>query len=841
MDAFMIRLLEMTITAGICAAAVGVIRLLFRRLPARFMGILWLVVLFRLLCPVSFELPLRGADSISNAIFERAEAPNDPDRVITVTPSGAESLATPAIPPVTAPAAPLVPDSSMPEPWESRPVYMVPFFVWLGGAALMLGFGAANSLLLWRRLRLAAKCPDGTWELAGLPGPFVFGFLRPRIFLPPIPEGEERQYIIAHERVHIKRLDHITKPLFYAALCLHWFNPLVWIAFFLMGRDLERACDEKVVDIFGPGIKKSYSGSLLGFASGKMGLTPLAFGEENVKGRIKNLLRYKKPGLAVTLCGIAAAAILAVFLAANSGGGKESSSLPPVTTTTTAAPSQSGPLSSSAAVNMGGTTLPRATTAPTRPPLYTTTVNKLMDPENTPDKDLQSLTLDGKDLGPVEGLYRHIGGLIYLNARVIGEKLGFEVVCASGTPVEHSGVTVAPSTLAVFYGDYVTTMTCGDTYALTYRIGEPEILHFPLTASAPVEMDGEIYIDPCLLPYLFFVKEDIYRIWVPEELGLISLDAQIKKAEAYAREKGYTFEATGDPFYDRYIFRETFLASRRGSTAVFDMNVDRMLMGPVLGELLYSDFGWLWKVDGKYGLYVHSFGNISIEPRYDSIRCLNFRSRIFLLERNGLYTTAHCPTGMDQVTFLIENSETIPTVGESIDKLHSMGLTGGGEWRSVMHAPEYELTPDGLRSTGSLPDVTFDHPFEWTVMGETMLGELIPWEGSAMARMEIGYVIKISPQEYGKKADELYSMVFYGEKPLSEERIQSVTTNESGEQLRKGGEIRRYVMGGNPFKTRWFVYDAGYLVTFTTYGSYDADHWENAVFLRMMTSVDCSY
>ncbi len=152
--------------------------------------------------------------------------------------------------------------------------------------------------------------------------PFVIGFLSPRIYLPKDLPQKDREYILLHERIHIRRGDHLTRAAAYLALCLHWFNPLVWLAFFLSGRDMEMACDEAVLRRAGNQIKKEYSTSLLALASGRritVGI-PLAFGEGDPKNRIQNILRYKKPALGLTAAALAACVLTAVFLLGNPGG-----------------------------------------------------------------------------------------------------------------------------------------------------------------------------------------------------------------------------------------------------------------------------------------------------------------------------------------------------------------------------------------------------------------------------------------------------------------------------------------------------------------------------------------
>lgn len=156
-------------------------------------------------------------------------------------------------------------------------------------------------------------------SITASPHLFVFGLHKPRIYLPNGLSDHEKAYIVKHEQVHIHRYDHIIKPLASAVLCIHWFNPVVWLAFYLMSDDMEKSCDESVIRQMGSGIKKEYSTSLLSLSTGSrfIGGSPLAFGESNTKGRIKNILNYKKPTFWVVLVTLIAVAALSVGLLSN--------------------------------------------------------------------------------------------------------------------------------------------------------------------------------------------------------------------------------------------------------------------------------------------------------------------------------------------------------------------------------------------------------------------------------------------------------------------------------------------------------------------------------------------
>ena len=306
-EAFL-QALNMSFTAGIVILCVCLARLLLRRAPAVLRYALWAVVLFRLLCPVSFESAL-------------ALLPTDP------APVGTEILyaAQPEVHTGIAPVDEAV-NESLPaaEPTHSaNPLQIasaVGAAVWAAGGAGMLLAGVLSLLRLRRRLRGARGAEAGVWVAAGLPTAFVLGVVRPRIYLPEGLNDRERGLILAHERAHIRRGDPALRLLAWAALCLHWFNPLVWLAFALSGRDMEAACDEAVLRKLGPAVKRDYSAALLRVATGRrISLAaPLAFGEGGgVKGRIRGVLRWKKPALWITAVLAALVVALGVGLALN--------------------------------------------------------------------------------------------------------------------------------------------------------------------------------------------------------------------------------------------------------------------------------------------------------------------------------------------------------------------------------------------------------------------------------------------------------------------------------------------------------------------------------------------
>ncbi|HHU75268.1 MAG TPA: M56 family metallopeptidase, partial [Firmicutes bacterium] len=192
--------------------------------------------------------------------------------------------------------------------------------IWLLGLVLLLTYSIYTATRLYRQLGSAEPIIGNIHEMRGLKTPFVFGLLRPKIYLPTGLAEKEKSYIIKHEQTHIQRFDHLIKPLAFLVLCVHWFNPLVWLAFFLMSEDMELSCDESVIKQLGSAIKKDYSTSLLALSAGRrqtIGGCPLAFGENNPKGRIINILNYKKPAFWVIAIAIMAVIAVVAGLVAN--------------------------------------------------------------------------------------------------------------------------------------------------------------------------------------------------------------------------------------------------------------------------------------------------------------------------------------------------------------------------------------------------------------------------------------------------------------------------------------------------------------------------------------------
>ena len=312
--------LNMSVTAGIIIVVVLLAHLPLKKAPKVFSYGLWAVVLFRLLCPVSLSAGFSLLAVLDAPVKETASGTSYVEYVQPELASRAYPQAEPA-PPGVSPA----PDEGLPRAEASTaadaPAGPIPVItcVWLAGILLLLAYSAVSWVRLRRKLIGSVPLRGNVYLADYISCPFVMGVLRPKIYLPSSLAEKERAYIILHERHHIRRLDHIVKALAFAALCIHWFNPLVWVAFVLSGKDMEMSCDEAVVKKLGAEIRADYSASLLSLATGRRIIagTPLAFGEGSTRSRIQNLLNWKKSKAWISLTAAAACVAVLVLCAVN--------------------------------------------------------------------------------------------------------------------------------------------------------------------------------------------------------------------------------------------------------------------------------------------------------------------------------------------------------------------------------------------------------------------------------------------------------------------------------------------------------------------------------------------
>lgn len=307
MHEIFVMMLNLSLTSCLIVVAIALIRLVFRKAPKKILCALWILVAIRLLCPVFIPSPI----SVYN-IFEFESNPRsyfeyNGDAEMTEVEFNTETS--------------LESDEAVNE--SSFIVQTFDFYfptlmrIWFIGTIVMIATAVISYVRLRYTVRASIKIEDGIFICDEISTPFILGIIRPVIYLPTGIASETKSHVIAHERAHIKRGDFIWKPLSYLILCLYWFNPFIWLAFILFCRDMEMACDEKVINNMDKDFISRYSEALLNFASGKrlISVCPLAFGEVGVKQRIKSILKYKRPGKIVIGIAIAIGiALAAVFL-----------------------------------------------------------------------------------------------------------------------------------------------------------------------------------------------------------------------------------------------------------------------------------------------------------------------------------------------------------------------------------------------------------------------------------------------------------------------------------------------------------------------------------------------
>ena len=306
--------LNMSMTGSVVILLVVLARFLLKRAPKIFSYALWSVVLFRLLCPVALTAPV----SVLNALKPEVQEASESTSVVYYLPAEVSQDSDFTFIPAENQSG-----TDSVQAGESEHTHMdlmmAASYVWITGSAIMILYSVIQYIRLRGKLVGAVVYRGNVYRADYIDTPFVMGIFSPKIYLPSDVPMNERKYIIAHERHHIRRCDHIIKLLAYFALCIHWFNPLVWAAFILAGKDMEMSCDEAVIRKMGSQIRADYSASLLRLATHKKIIAgmPLAFGEGDTKGRVMNMAKWKKPRLWVSLICLLLCATILVACAVN--------------------------------------------------------------------------------------------------------------------------------------------------------------------------------------------------------------------------------------------------------------------------------------------------------------------------------------------------------------------------------------------------------------------------------------------------------------------------------------------------------------------------------------------
>ena len=310
MAAVFLKLLNLSISASWLVLAVLVLRLISKRSPKWMNVLLWGIVALRLVLPFSVESALSlipSAETVSPAVVQFDPAPTITSGVSVidnaVNPSLSEHFAA-------------VPTASV------NPLYVWAYlagWVWLIGLGVMLLYALASYLRLRRRVSVSLCVRENIYLCDAISSPFILGVVKPHIYLPSGLDEVQRQNVLSHERAHLTRRDHWWKPLGFALLAVYWFNPVLWLAYTLLCRDIELACDERVIRTMDESAVKTYSTVLLACSMPRKAVItcPLAFGEVAVKERVRNALRYKKPAFWVVAASVAVCVVVAVCFLTN--------------------------------------------------------------------------------------------------------------------------------------------------------------------------------------------------------------------------------------------------------------------------------------------------------------------------------------------------------------------------------------------------------------------------------------------------------------------------------------------------------------------------------------------
>jgi len=332
MSKFFLGLVNMSISASWIVLAVILLRLVLKKAPKWISVLLWGIVALRLICPFTIESVMSlipSAETISPQIMTEN---------IPVINTG--------IPIINNAVNPVIGETFTPAPGDSaNPLQVwIPILtaVWLLGVAALLAYTAVSYLRVKRRIGTAVLLRENIYQSERVISPFVLGLIKPKIYLPFYMNDQGAQYVIAHENAHIRRKDHIWKPLGFLLLTLHWFNPLMWLGYVLLCRDIELACDEKVIKALGRDARADYSQALLSCSVNRrmIAACPLAFGEVGVKGRVKSVLNYKKPAFWLILVAIVACIAVAVCFLTDPPTSEDSPTTAPTAPTVPTGPHQ---------------------------------------------------------------------------------------------------------------------------------------------------------------------------------------------------------------------------------------------------------------------------------------------------------------------------------------------------------------------------------------------------------------------------------------------------------------------------------------------------------------------
>lgn len=335
MDEIFLKILNMSIASSFLILPVIILRLVFKKAPKWIRCVMWSMVGAKLIVPFSFESKLSlipNAQKLSDT--SQSSTSYISDSTVTVTATQNTNI----------------------------DIIAIVGIIWIIGVLAMLIYMLLSFLKIRKTTRESIHIGDNIWICDRIRSPFVLGFINPKIYLLSSMTEDETKYVVAHEKAHLKRMDNIWKPLGFVLLCVHWFNPLCWIAYWLFNKDIELACDENVIKTLDSKGKKAYSTALLSCSADRhiLSACPLAFGENNVKQRIKSVLSYKKPTVYAITVSITVCVVTAILFMTNPISSAQATSTELNTEPT------------STVATVPETTTPETTVAPTEPTVETT-------------------------------------------------------------------------------------------------------------------------------------------------------------------------------------------------------------------------------------------------------------------------------------------------------------------------------------------------------------------------------------------------------------------------------------------------------------------------------------
>lgn len=310
MNELFLKIINMSISASWLILAVLILRLVLKKAPKWINVLLWGIVAVRLICPLSFESTLSlipSAETIPLDI-EMAAKPTIDSGVPAIN-----SVVNPVLSSFAPPQHVLTSANPL-QIWI--PILNI---IWLIGVGALLLYTAVSYWRLCRNVDTAVRYKDNIFQSENVSSPFVLGLIKPRIYLPFKLDGQNLEHVLAHEKAHIHRKDHWWKPLGFLLLTIHWFNPLMWLAYVLLCRDIELACDEKVIKEFGNEQRADYTQALVACSVNRrmIAACPLAFGEVGVKERVKSVMNYKRPAFWIIVLAVIACVVVAVCFLTN--------------------------------------------------------------------------------------------------------------------------------------------------------------------------------------------------------------------------------------------------------------------------------------------------------------------------------------------------------------------------------------------------------------------------------------------------------------------------------------------------------------------------------------------